>query len=172
MTSKKLKHKTDCFNKKTPYLNYQDLELVCLFIREKNYSCYTTFLKKAKKRTLKWNSLGRVLCGKSTKKKKNKEAIKGSLILCHKTHGQSQPDYCFPLHISIPQHFWSPSSAFQSAGLRLQQLTQAQALEWRSWLYSLECMNKGLLQSKCIRVSCSVTPLQLVRREIDHDSEK
>lgn len=35
MTSGKLKHKTACFNKKAPYLNYQDLELVRLFTREK-----------------------------------------------------------------------------------------------------------------------------------------
>lgn len=49
MTSKKLKHKTDCFNKKTPYLNYQDLELVCLFIREKKLLLLHNIFKKSKK---------------------------------------------------------------------------------------------------------------------------
>lgn len=99
--------------------------------------------------------------------------MKGSLSFYNKrpvdTHSQI---IAFLKHRFIPQHFCSPSSAFQSAGLRLHPHTQAHTLVRGSWLYSLKCMNKGLLQSKCVRVSYSVTPLKQARREIDHDSEK
>lgn len=53
MTSQKLRHETDCSNKKTPYFNYYDLKLVRLFIRGKmiTFLFYNIFKTSEKENT-------------------------------------------------------------------------------------------------------------------------
>ena len=105
---------------------------------------------------------------KTERKKQARKAIKGSLIF-HRSCGHSQPDYYLPCTHSFLS---TSASHHQYSNLQASSCSHICSLVWGGWLYSIKCIKKALLQSKCLRVSKSFTPLKQARQEIDHDFAK